>query len=148
MTPTQAVVAKTTTDSSKSDTKKKSTKKKTSKKKSSKKKSSKTKDKKSSKKGDSKKKDSKKKSSKKSDSKKKTTKKSSKKSTKAFTGKININTATAKELALIPGVGPVTAQSIIAYRKKNGKFKSAKDLLNVKGIGEKTMKKMKKQVKL
>ena len=138
MTPTQAVVAKTTTDSSKSDSKKKSTKKKDSKKKSSKKKSSKTKDKKSSKKGDSKKKDSKKKSS----------KKSSKKSTKAFTGKININTATAKELALIPGVGPVTAKSIISYRKKNGKFKSAKDLLNVKGIGEKTMKKMKPQLKL
>lgn len=133
MTPTQAVVAKTTTDTSKSDTKKKSTKKKASKKKSSKKKSSKTKEKKSSKK---------------SDSKKKTSKKSSKKSTKAFTGKININTATAKELALIPGVGPVTAKSIIAYRKKNGKFKNAKDLLNVKGIGEKTMKKMKPQVKL
>lgn len=105
MTPTQAVVAKTTTDSTKSDTKKKSTK-------------------------------------------KKTTKKSSKKSTKAFTGKVNINTATAKELTLIPGIGPVTAKSIIAYRKKNGKFKSAKDLLNVKGIGEKTMNKMKPQVKL
>jgi len=150
MTPTQAVVAKTTTDSSKSDTKKKSTKKK-----SSKKKSSKKKDKKSSKKSDSKKKDSKKKSTKKKTSKKKdkksskkTTKKSSKKSSKAFTGKININTATAKELALIPGVGPVTAKSIIAYRKKNGKFKSSKDLLNVKGIGEKTMKKMKPQMKL
>lgn len=135
MTPTQAVVAKTTTDTSKSDTKKKSTKKKASKKKSSKKKSRKTKEKKSSKKSDSKKKTSKKKSTK-------------KKSTKAFTGKININTATAKELALIPGVGPVTAKSIIAYRKKNGKFKNAKDLLNVKGIGEKTMKKMKPQVKL
>jgi len=79
-----------------------------------------------------------------------TTKKSSKskKSTKAATGKININTATAKELALIPGVGPVTAKSIIDYRKKNGKFKSAKDLLNIKGIGEKTLKKMKPQLKL
>jgi len=128
MTPTQGVVAKTATDSSTSDTKKKSTKKKDSKKKTSKKKDSK--------------------SSKKKDSKKKTPKKSSKKSKKAATGKININTATAKELALIPGIGPVTAKSIIAYRKKNGKFKSTKDLLNVKGIGEKTMKKMKSQLKL
>ena len=128
MTPTQGVVAKTATDSSTSDTKKKSTKKKDSKKKTSKKKDSK--------------------SSKKKDSKKKTPKKSSKKSKKATTGKININTATAKELALIPGIGPVTAKSIIAYRKKNGKFKSTKDLLNVKGIGEKTMKKMKSQLKL
>ena len=118
MTPTQAVIAKTTTDSTTSDSKKKSTKKKDSKKKSSKKKDTKS------------------------------SKKSSKKSTKAATGKININTASAKELALIPGVGPVTAKSIISYRKKNGKFKSTKDLLNVKGIGEKTMKKMKPQLKL
>jgi len=77
-----------------------------------------------------------------------TSEKSSKKTTKAATGKININTATAEELALITGVGSVTAKNIIAYRKKNGKFKSTKDLLNVKGIGEKTMKRMKAQVKL
>ncbi|HIQ36618.1 MAG TPA: helix-hairpin-helix domain-containing protein [Desulfocapsa sulfexigens] len=128
MTPTQGVVAKTATDSSTSDTKKKSTKKKDSKKKTSKKKDSK--------------------SSKKKDSKKKTPKKSSKKSKKAATGKININTATAAELTLITGIGPVTAKNIISYRKKNGKFKSAKDLLNVKGIGETTMKKMKSQLKL
>ena len=85
-----------------------------------------------------------------SDTKKKkdTAKKSSKKSTKAATGKVNINTANAKELAKIPGVGPVTAKNIIAYRKKNGKFKSTKDLLKVKGIGDKTMAKMKPQLKL
>ncbi len=88
------------------------------------------------------------KSTKKKDTKKKTTKKSSKKSNKAATGKININTANAEELAQIPGVGPVTAKNIIAYRKKNGKFKSTKDLLNVKGIGDKTMTKMKPQLKL
>ena len=75
-------------------------------------------------------------------------KSSSKKATKTATGKININTATAKELELIPGVGPVTAKSIVAYRKKNGKFKSTKDLLNIKGIGEKTLKKMKPQLEM
>lgn len=80
------------------------------------------------------------------DTKKKDTKK--KDSKKSAKGKISINKASAKELALIPGVGPVTAKSIIAYREKNGKFKSTKDLLNVKGIGEKTLKKMKPKLKL
>lgn len=70
----------------------------------------------------------------------KTTKatKSAKKATKA----VNINTADKKMLTTIPGVGPATADSILKYRKANGKFKSAKDLLNVKGIGEKTLKKI------
>lgn len=78
---------------------------------------------------------------------KKSSSKSAKKSTKAKAGKVNINSATAKELTAIAGVGPVTAKSIIAYRKKHGKFKNANDLLNVKGIGDATMKKMKKQLK-
>ena len=77
---------------------------------------------------------------------KKSSSKSAKKSTKAKAGKVNINSATAKELTEIAGVGPVTAKNIIAYRKKHGKFKNAKDLLNVKGIGDVTMKKMKKQL--
>ena len=51
-------------------------------------------------------------------------------------------TADKKMLTQIPGIGPVTADSILEYRKANGKFKSAKDLMNVKGIGEKTLKKM------
>ncbi len=96
---------------------------------------------------DTKKKDTKEKKTKKADkSKKKAAKKQQ--NTKSAKGKININTATAKELALIPGVGPVTAKNIISYRKKHGKFKSSKDLLNVKGIGEKTLKKMKSKLKL
>ena len=63
-------------------------------------------------------------------------------------GKISINTADAKVLTQIPGVGPKTAKSIVDYRKKNGKFKSFDDLLKVKGIGKKSLKKMKPLFKL
>ena len=79
-------------------------------------------------------------------SKKKTSKKTTK-TAKRKTGKVNINTADAKTLTEFTGVGPVTARKIISYRKKHGKFKTAKDLMNVKGIGEKTMQKMKPQLK-
>lgn len=51
--------------------------------------------------------------------------------------KININTATKEQLCEIPGVGESIAQSIIEYRKDNGKFKNIDELLNVSGIGEK-----------
>lgn len=52
---------------------------------------------------------------------------------------VNINTATAEQLAALPGIGPVKAKAIIDYRKKNGKFTNIKDLVNVKGIGEQTV---------
>jgi competence protein ComEA len=48
---------------------------------------------------------------------------------------ININTATAIELEQLAGVGPSTAKAIIAFREKNGSFKTVEDLLNVRGIG-------------
>lgn len=83
-------------------------------------------------------------------SKKTSAKKKSKKKTKAIkkkVGKININTADEETLTELTGVGPVTAKKIIAYRKKHGKFSSAQDLLNVKGIGEKTLENMKSQLK-
>lgn len=79
-------------------------------------------------------------------SKKKKSSDKSRKTTKK-TGKVNINTADAKTLTELTGIGPVTAKKIVAYRKKHGKFKSAKDLMNVKGIGEKTLQKMKPQLK-
>jgi len=50
---------------------------------------------------------------------------------------ININTASAEELATLKGIGDKTAQAIVAYRQKNGPFKSIEDLKNVKGIGDK-----------
>jgi competence protein ComEA len=52
--------------------------------------------------------------------------------------KVNINSADAGQLALLPRVGPSVAQRIIEYRKQNGPFKKAEDLMLVQGIGEKT----------
>lgn len=61
-------------------------------------------------------------------------------------GKININIAGLEELDSLPGIGPSTAEKIIEYRKTNGRLKSVSDLLNVSGIGEKTLAKFKDKV--
>lgn len=50
-------------------------------------------------------------------------------------GLINLNTADAAALERLPGIGPSTAQSIIAYREENGPFVTVEDILNVTGIG-------------
>lgn len=65
--------------------------------------------------------------------------------TAAF-AKVNINTADAKELATLPGIGQVKAEAIIKYRKDNGKFKNVNDLKQVKGIGDKVIVKIKPEV--
>ena len=52
--------------------------------------------------------------------------------------KVNINTADAAQLALLPRVGPSIAQRIVEYRKQNGPFKKPEDLMLVRGIGDKT----------
>ena len=54
-------------------------------------------------------------------------------------GRINLNTATAAQLEELPGVGPVTAASIIAFREEHGAFTSVEELLDVSGIGEATL---------
>ena len=48
--------------------------------------------------------------------------------------KVNINTATGKELEALPGVGQVIAARIVAYREQNGPFRSVDDLIHVQGI--------------
>lgn len=53
-------------------------------------------------------------------------------------GVVNINTATAEHLVLLPRVGPSVANRIIEFRQQNGSFKDTSDLLLVKGIGDKT----------
>jgi competence protein ComEA len=52
-------------------------------------------------------------------------------------GKININTASAEELATLNKVGEKYAQRIVEYREANGPFEKAEDIVNVKGIGPK-----------
>jgi comEA protein len=55
---------------------------------------------------------------------------------------LNLNTATAKDLEKLPGIGKVSAERIIAYRTANGAFKSVDDLGQVKGIGKAALEKM------
>jgi competence protein ComEA len=59
---------------------------------------------------------------------------------------ININTATVEQLDKLPGIGPKVAARIIEHRQKNGPFKKVEELMNVKGIGEKSFLKLKSQV--
>ena len=52
---------------------------------------------------------------------------------------VNINTAGQAELEQLPGIGPVTAQAILAFRSERGTFSSVDELLEVSGIGEPTL---------
>jgi len=54
-------------------------------------------------------------------------------------GVVNINTATASELELLPGVGPARARAILEHRKAKGEFKAVDDLRAVGGIGDRAL---------
>jgi competence protein ComEA len=54
-----------------------------------------------------------------------------------LTEKININTASKDELIRLPNIGPKTAEKIIEYRNRHGKFLTIEDIKQIKGIGEK-----------
>jgi competence ComEA-like helix-hairpin-helix protein len=60
--------------------------------------------------------------------------------------RVNINTATVDELVTLPGIGKAYAQRIVEYRDKNGPFKKVEDLLNVRGIGEKTFERIRDRI--
>ena len=64
----------------------------------------------------------------------------------APSGPLNINTATAAQLETLPGVGARTAQAIVDQRQKSGGFKKIEELMNIKGIGEKSFLKLKPMV--
>ena len=66
----------------------------------------------------------------------------------AGAGSVNVNTASAEQLQLLPRIGPSVAQRILDYRKENGKFGSLDDLMLVRGIGESTFAQLKPYVSL
>src|SRR5690242_207275 len=57
---------------------------------------------------------------------------------------IDINSASSVQLQEVPGIGPATAEKILAMRKSYGAFKSVDDLLSVRGLGKKRLEKMRK----
>lgn len=74
--------------------------------------------------------------------------KSGKKSTKKFTGIININRATQAEFDSLVGIGPVIAGKIITYRNQSGPFLDIDDLLKVSGVGAKTLERIRSRLTL
>jgi comEA protein len=56
---------------------------------------------------------------------------------------VNLNSATAAQIASLPGIGPKTADLVVQYRTKNGPFKKIEEIMNVRGIGEKSFLKIK-----
>ena len=60
-----------------------------------------------------------------------------------FNDKVDINTADVEQLQIIEGIGQVLAEQIVEYRTQNGRFQNLHELLEVSGIGEKTLTKIK-----
>ncbi len=59
---------------------------------------------------------------------------------------ININRADVEMLTMLDGIGDVIGERIVEYRKENGEFESVDELIEVKGIGEKTLEKIRDRV--
>lgn len=66
---------------------------------------------------------------------------------KAPPAPVDLNAATATELAQLPGVGPGLAARIVAHRRARGPFRRPEDLLGVKGVGEKAFLRLRPHVK-
>jgi len=62
--------------------------------------------------------------------------------------RIDLNTATAAELMLLPRIGPALAQRIIEHRERRGPYRSIEDLEAVKGIGRRTIERLRPLVTL
>jgi len=59
--------------------------------------------------------------------------------------KVNLNTATVKQLTAMKGIGPKRAAAIVAFRKQHGRFKSIKELTAIRGISEKSLARLEKK---
>ena len=59
---------------------------------------------------------------------------------------INLNSATAAQIAALPGIGPKVAGLVVEYRQKNGPFKKIEEVMNVRGIGEKSFLRIKDRI--
>ena len=64
-----------------------------------------------------------------------------------LTGTVNVNTATAEELQLLPGIGAARADALIDLRKQRGGFKSLEQLKEVKGIGDASLERLRPYVR-
>ena len=66
----------------------------------------------------------------------------------SLSGVVNVNTATPEQLAMLPGIGESKAQAILAARDERGRFESVEELLEVKGIGERALERIRPFVAL
>lgn len=61
---------------------------------------------------------------------------------------VDLNAASVDELVAVPGIGPALAQRIVEFRTKNGAFTRVDDLLKVRGIGEKSLEKLRPHLRV
>jgi competence protein ComEA len=64
----------------------------------------------------------------------------------AVSAAVNLNTASREQLQTLKGIGPSKAQAIIDYREQHGPFRSVDELVKVRGIGEKTLRRLEKSL--
>jgi competence protein ComEA len=64
----------------------------------------------------------------------------------ASTEVVNLNSATAVQIADLPGIGAKTAELVVQYRVKNGPFKKIEEIMNVRGVGEKSFLRIKDRI--